>query len=729
VVAGTECFGTAGRLVLSPVADWLRSPSLRSGTARLEPVWRTEVERLVPSTGRLRGYPAAALRANVDAWQRHRFFEGLARALVVGGRPTLLVLDNLHWCDQETLEFVSFCVGLVAEAPLLIAATARDDDNPVLAGWTARMRTAGLLDEVALGPLEVADTARLVEAITGRPTPADTAELVQATTGGFPLYVIEAARSAVDHAAAPPPTGDLTRVLVKRLEQLGPAAREVAGLAAAVGRNFTLDLLTEASDLDPGSVVRAVDELWRRRIMRGTGDGYDFSHDLLRDAAYAQVSPPGRWLLHRRLAQGLELLHADDPDAVSVQLAEQYYRGGRPERAVEHYRRAADIAAGMFAHGEAIRLLAEALAIVRRLPEGRDRNRHELAVLEAMAAPLNAHNGYSSPDLRQTLERSVDLADALGRRQSLVNGLVGLWSSLFVQGHTASAHRMAERALALVDPRSALSGPAHFAFGGSAVSLGRPAEALRHLELVALLGGTHLVSVGTRPDVHGTAWAAHAHWLLGDDAAALASSGNAVALARTTGSPYVLAVALAYGAITHQLRGDLPTLRRTVDELCTLCARHGFAYYREWATILDGWAHAGEGGVTSAQRGVAHLTAEGSFARMPYWLSLVADLLARTAQPEAARAALDAAVVAARAHDDLWWLPNVLRMRAAYDDPPSAAARLRSAARLAAEQGSVALLRRCEDDLTARGVPVEPPGGLEPRHNAAPGNVPRTPSS
>jgi hypothetical protein len=310
-----------------------------------------------------------------------------------------------------------------------------------------------------------------------------------------------------------------------------------------------------------------------------------------------------------------------------------------------------------------------------------------------------------------------------------VNGLVGLWSSLFVQGHTASAHRMAERALALVDPRSALSGPAHFAFGGSAVSLGRPAEALRHLELVARLGGTHLVSVGTRPDVHGTAWAAHAHWLLGDDAAALASSGNAVALARTTGSPYVLAVALAYGAITHQLRGDLPTLRRTVDELCTLCARHGFAYYREWAMILDGWAHAGEGGVRSAQRGVAHLTTEGSFARMPYWLSLVADLLARTAQPEAARAALDAAVVAARAHDDLWWLPNVLRMRAAYDDPPSAVARLRSAARLAAEQGSVALLRRCEDDLTARGVPVEPPGGLEPRHNAAPGNVPRTPSS
>ena len=94
------------------------------------------------------------------------------------------------------------------------------------------------------------------------------------------------------------------------------AAREVAGLAAAVGTNFTLDLLTEASDLDVGTVVGAVDELWRRRIMREFGDGYDFSHDLLRYTAYAQVSPPKRWLLHRRVAQALELLHADDADTV-----------------------------------------------------------------------------------------------------------------------------------------------------------------------------------------------------------------------------------------------------------------------------------------------------------------------------------------------------------------------------------------------------------------------------
>src|ERR1019366_2687493 len=98
------------------------------------------------------------------------------------------------------------------------------------------------------------------------------------------------------------------------------------------------------------------------------------------------------------------------------------------------------------------------------------------------------------------------------------------------------------------------------------------------------------------------------------------------------------------------------------------------------------------------------LKAEGSFARMPYWLSLLADLSVRAGQPGAARAILDAALADANARDDLWWLPEVMRMRAAHDDADAAVARLRSAAQLAGAHGSAALLRRCERDLAARGA-------------------------
>ena len=712
VVASTQCFGTSRRLALAPVADWVRHPAVRSATETLDPAWRAEVDRLVPSRdrpGEREGEREATARAMVDAWQRHRFFEGLARALIAVERPMLLVLDNVQWCDQETLTFLTFCLGLAPEASILVAGTLRNDnldEDPELLDWTVRMRAAGLLTELSLSPLEAADTARLAEAISGRRLDRADTGLLQATTGGFPLHIIEAVRGSIDLGRTPLAVSDLTGVLRHRLEQATPTAREVAGLAAAVGTNFTLDLLTEASDLEADTVVAAVDELWQRRIVREFRDGYDFAHDLLRETAYAQVSPPRRWLLHRRVAQGLELLHAGDTDLVSAQLAEQYARGGRTDRAVAYYRRAADVAAGMFAHTEAIRLHQEALSLVRGLPEGRSRDTLELAVLEAMAAPLNARHGYASPELQQALERSIALAESLGRKDAMLTGLAGLWASRFVQGRTGDGYRTAARALSLAGPDSELSGPAHFGVGGSAVSLGRPAEGLRHLQLAAqLTSGAISLSIGTRPDVHSTAFAAHANWLLGHDEQARSSCLDAIGLAREIDHPYSLAVALAYGSVTHQMRHDMSALRDTVGELRELCERYGFAYYREWGLVLDGWSRTDGSGLGLARRGIHNLTSEGSFARMPYWLSLLADLLARSGRPDAARAALDAALVAGRARDDLWWLPEVTRMRAAYDSEEAAAvSRLRSAARMASAHGSTALFRRCERDLAERGV-------------------------
>ena len=213
------------------------------------------------------------------------------------------------------------------------------------------------------------------------------------------------------------PVGDLSAVLRNRLGQVSAPAREIAGLAAAVGTDFTLDLLTEASDLDADVVVGAVDELWRRRIVQEFRDGYDFSHDLLRDAAYGQVSPPKRWLLHRRIAQGLELLHPDGTDQVAAQLAEQYARGGRPERAVAYYssRRRPRGARVRARRGDQAAQAGTVGGPV--LPAGVDRDSRELAILEAIAAPLNARYGYASPELAAdpgALDRAGSVARAHG---------------------------------------------------------------------------------------------------------------------------------------------------------------------------------------------------------------------------------------------------------------------------------------------------------------------------
>lgn len=706
VVASTRCFGTSGRLPLAPVAEWLRDPAMGRATAGLPQVWRTEVERLVPAGARKRA-PSSGSRAKVDAWQRHRFFEGLARALTGVGRPVLLLLDNLQWCDEETLSFLTFCLGLTSDAPVLVLATVRNDavhDYP-LAEWAAQMRVAGLLSEVGLGPLTVDETTNLAGMMLGRPLRGDDAQTLHATTGGFPLYVVEASRAAIDVDDSGFLLGELSAVLQRRLDQATPMAREVAGLAAAVGRDFGLNLITEASDVVADDVVRAIDELWRLRIIRELPNGYDFSHDLLREAAYAELSPPRRWLLHRRLAQGLELIHADRRDDVAAQLAEQYARGGLPERALSYYRRAAEIAAGTFANAEAIRLYRKALALVLSLPAGPGRDAAELDIMEGLTAPLNAEHGYSSPQLHEATERCLALAEGLGRRDSILTSLIGMWTSRFVQGHVVEGHQLVSRALTLVDPGSELEAQAHFGFAGSALTLGMPAQALPHFDRASERAeGAPSLIVGTKPEVHARAWSAHAHWLLGQDDEARAAGQDAIARAREVDHPYSLAVALAYGAVTCQLLEDRAGLADAVRELGELCGRFGFAYYREWGVVLDGWLSAGEAGTRTTRDGIDTLKAARSLVRMPYWLSLLADLLARGGRPDAARATLDAALVDGRARQEWWWIPEVMRMRAAYDQPDDAAARLRAAVALAHDHGSVAHVRRCERDLATYGV-------------------------
>ncbi|HEY2523065.1 MAG TPA: AAA family ATPase [Streptosporangiaceae bacterium] len=717
VVASSQCFGTSGRLALAPVADWLRHDAIQAALTHLPATWRDEVGRLLPADSHGAGPQShgPGPRPMADAWQRHRFLEGLARALVAAGRPTLLVLDNIHWCDLETLAFLTFCLQLADGCPLLVAGTLRDDDpaiDPEFGEWLVRMRATGMLTELALTPLATADAARLAEAVAGRTLRPAEADLLHAATGGFPLYVIEAIRTLATSDSMLLPGSDLQSVLRMRFQQASAPACEVAGLAAAVGTDFTLGLLTEASDLDADTVVQAVDELWQRRILRESGDGYGFAHDMLREAAYGQVRPAKRWLLHRRVAQGMELLHADDLDAVAAQLADQYTRGGRDARAVDYYQRAAEVAAARFGHAEAIRLYRQALTVIGRLPPGTGRDARELAVLKALAAPLNARQGFTSPELQQILERSIVLAEALGRRDAKVAAMVALWTTWFVMGRMADSYQLAVQALELLGPDPGLTAPAHFVVGVSAVSLGKYAEGLRHVEIVAELADPAItLSVGTRADVHSLAFAAHANWLIGQDREAQAAAQEAMTRARTGGGPYNLAVALAYAGVLHQMRHDRPGLKQTVGELRELCDRYGFAYYREWGLILDGWSGPDATGIDLARRGIDNLRAQNSFARMPYWLSLLADLLARNGQPTAARASLDAALTAGRAHDDLWWLPEVMRMRAAYDeDPETALARLRAAADLASGHGSVALLRRCQDDLARRGVRVLGPG-------------------
>lgn len=659
--AVSRSFDTRGRLSLAPVAEWLREPALMRARDRLAPPWRAQAALLVPEPGAPAETEPAGPR---DVWQRHRFFEGVARALLAGPGPLLLVLDNLQWSDPDTLSFVRFLLNVAPRAPLLVVATVRPNltGTPTPADdWLDVLRDDRLLAELPLQPFDVGQTAELAAALTHQPREAVAAELIYAATSGFPLYIVEAARSSLDltRASSGGGIGWMT-ILRRRIQEASPAAREVAGLAAAVGRDFEVPLLVEASDLEAPSVVTAVDELWRRRLFREVDGRYDFAHDLLREAAYETVTPARRWLLHRRLAQALELLRSGRTDAVAAQLAQQYRSAGNPDRAIRYYRRAAQVAAGMYAHEDALALLDTAHELLAEMPPGRDRDGDELSILEESIPPINARYGYSSPRLRTACERSVELADRLGHRSRMVTAMVGLWASRFVEGRMTESHEVARQAVALVEPGDERYGQAHFSLAGSALHLGRIDVALDHFAIGYRSMSDEPLSVGTRARVHTAAWWAHARWFAGDPGEAASLAAQATAEARATRHRYTIVVALAYEAITRQLLGERDACAAAAEEVCDLCARHQFTYYGEWGRILRGWVSGGAAGARLIEQGLAALDAQGAHARRPYWLGLRAAVT-----PDPARAARIRveALAEAEGRAERLWVPVLGRLR------------------------------------------------------------------
>ena len=210
-----------------------------------------------------------------------------------------------------------------------------------------------------------------------------------------------------------------------------------------------------------------------------------------------------------------------------------------------------------------------------------------------MSAPSNGLYGYASPITQTILERTVLLAERLERTPILVRSLVALFGTRFVQGSTEQSYEIADRALALAGGDAELAAQTHFAFAGSVLSLGDPATAADHFDRAIGLSPTTSLLVGTRLDVHNQGWSAHAHWLLGDEDEATARSADALTRARAADHPYSVAVALAYAAITAQLCGEPGALAEATLELAGLCRRYEFAYYGEWALILEGWAVGG----------------------------------------------------------------------------------------------------------------------------------------
>ncbi len=350
--------------------------------------------------------------------QRQRFFEALARAVLGAPQPLLLLLDDLQWCDRETIEWLHYLLRFDARARMLVVGTARDEELPAthpLRTMLLHLRSGRVpMTEIALEPLDAAETARLAAHFERHALDEVAALRLFRETQGNPLFVVEMARAGLGSPPASKGSAEQTRVelpsrvqavIESRLAQLSPPAREVAHLGAAIGRGFGLALLLEAGQSSEDTVVRALDELWQRRIVKEIGaDQYDFTHDKLREVAYAEIAPPQRRFLHRRIAQALEALHAGALDPLSGAIAAHLERAGLDAQAIELYQRAAVVAQRTYANEDAIDLLRRALALLERQPAGLSRETRELQIQLGLARLYRMTRGWTSPEVEHSLD-------------------------------------------------------------------------------------------------------------------------------------------------------------------------------------------------------------------------------------------------------------------------------------------------------------------------------------
>ncbi len=688
--AYTRSYGVEGSLSLAPITEWLRSEALRPHLAALDPVWLTELARLLPE---LLSEHAVLAQPEpiIEYGRRQRFFEALAHGVLAAPQPLLLWIDDLQWCDQETLEWLHFLLRFEPRSPILLLGTARSEESPPdhpLSALTRQLRADDRVSSIELAPFDAAETAKLASQVQGQSL-EDTANVrLYRETEGNPLFVVEMVRAglppalttqpeawrAVTSPDAPNLPPRVQAIIAGRLAQLSPTARTVAEMGAAVGRAFTLDLLLHIGHESEETVIAALDELWLRRIVREqSANLFDFTHDKLREVTYSETSLPQRRLLHRRIAQALEMLHAEDPDPTSAQVAAHYEQAGLFDQAIPYYQRAGSVAARVYANEDAIHLYTRGLELLGQLPTSVNRDARELNIQLALATLYRISKGWASPEEEQVTNRAMVLSDKVGDVAQRIRALFGLQTLYVVQAQYDKAERTYAQAEKLFRLTQGTPPPfAQIHLAGAKFHMGAIVEARNLFEkTVAVRNDQHIRNLQESQDsnylVHGLAWNAHALWCLGHPQEALRSAQAAVEFAQEFAQPFNQAMAITYLAMLQTWQADTDTLLAQAEEACTLTTEYKAPYYHAWANILMRFARAEQqpdaANLAPLRNTIQAFIETGARIRLPVYFSLLAQACLAAGRWEEGLAALELALAESLQNNEHWWDAEIHRLR------------------------------------------------------------------
>ena len=548
-------------LPFQPWIDALRvGQALPDGEAvdELSPRFRVELARLFPELG------DTSPERPVSADSSTRLFEAVLDLVgQLSERQALVViLEDLHWADEMSLRLLSYLARRAKSRRVLLAATTREEElgsSPVLRKILEELASEGASLSLELGPLSRSDTAALVRALaragSDEPWLSRAAEQVWALSEGNPFVVVECVHALPDAWAQSESLALPRRVremISARFEQLGERARQLAAVAAVVGRECGFPLLQRVAGLNSADAAEALEELVSRRLVTAVGERFELSHDRIRRVVYEGLLAPRRSALHAAVGEALETLHAGRLEEVYDQLAEHYAQAGVPDKAATYLAELAMVARLRYALGEALRILNQALAQTERLP-GPEHERLRLQLVLEKAQVLSGLARF-----REVMELLHPLR---GPVESLRDpSLSGPFFFRLAMTHNylsqpREAGEAAELAAEAADRAGnrAIAGQARYVLALQSFWAGEPRQGVEHARhAIALLAGTRE-----------TFWLGLSHWvlsmhliMLGEVDAALAAADEAQVIGNGIDDARLRSTAVSARAMALAARGD-----------------------------------------------------------------------------------------------------------------------------------------------------------------------------
>ena len=396
-------------------------------------------------------------------------------ATLAAERPTVVVLDDLHWADDGTLLLLRQVATSLPDARLLLVGTYRDTDlgsDDALTETSARLHRVEGVQRMHLSGLSDLEVVALLEAVAGHEMDDDGVALAQSLrtdSAGNPFFVVEMLRHlAEDGAIAQGPDGRWTvvgslddlalpqsvrDVVGQRVRRLGPHAQPVLTAGAVAGREFDCAVVARAIDGDDDEVLDVLEEAMAAGLIAEvpeSADRFTFTHALVQHTLYSDLSDSRRARMHRRVATAIEELVGDAPGSRVGELAKHWFAAVRPaelERAIGYALKAGERALGASAPEEAARWFARALDALD------DTQREERCEVQLRLGEAERRAGRDT--FRERLLDTARLAQDLGRDDLLVQAAIGNYRGLHALTGDVDSARVAVLEAALATPAGA----------------------------------------------------------------------------------------------------------------------------------------------------------------------------------------------------------------------------------------------------------------------------------